>query len=316
MSDPASVQLRRLLAFLPQIADGQPHAIGDVAARAGVEVASIVDDLFALSARPEDPPGWIDTISVFIEAEKVSMVAAHFRRPMRLTMSELRALALGLAVLRAEAEPGQRVAIERLSERLRLLGSTPDAGEGADRAASIGTERQLVHVPRLRDAIGRRRRVTLLYHKGSGDRAEPRTVCPFTFVVEKGTWYLVALCDRRDDIRIFRMDRIREVRLLDDTFEPVTGVDLDALVEQGTAFVGDAVETLRVRYSPRVARWIAERERGGAWTDGWLEVGYPLADREWALRHVLQYGPDAVVISPADVRQALVTRLEGMTIPG
>jgi predicted DNA-binding transcriptional regulator YafY len=37
---------------------------------------------------------------------------------------------------------------------------------------------------------------------------------------------------------------------------------------------------------------------------------HPVADRDWAVRHVLQYGPEAEVLEPAAVRQALRERLE------
>jgi predicted DNA-binding transcriptional regulator YafY len=41
-------------------------------------------------------------------------------------------------------------------------------------------------------------------------------------------------------------------------------------------------------------------------------VEHPLADTDWAVRHVLQYGPDAEVLEPAAVREEIVRRLQGM----
>ena len=70
--------------------------------------------------------------------------------------------------------------------------------------------------------------------------------------------------------------------------------------------------TLKVRYSPRIARWIAEREGKPLAEDGSLTLEHPLADTDWAVRHVLQYGPDATVLEPAEVREAVVQRLEEM----
>ena len=59
-----------------------------------------------------------------------------------------------------------------------------------------------------------------------------------------------------------------------------------------------------MRYSPRIARWIAEREGKSLADDGSLTMEHPLADRDWAVRHVLQYGPDVTVLEPAEVREA------------
>jgi predicted DNA-binding transcriptional regulator YafY len=69
---------------------------------------------------------------------------------------------------------------------------------------------------------------------------------------------------------------------------------------------------MRLRYSPRIARWIAEREGKSLAEDGSLTLEHPLADRDWAVRHVLQYGPDVTVLEPAAVREAVVRRLEGI----
>ena len=67
-----------------------------------------------------------------------------------------------------------------------------------------------------------------------------------------------------------------------------------------------------MRYSPRIARWIAEREGKPLAEDGSLTLDHPLADTDWAVRHVLQYGPDATVVEPMEVREAVVRRLEAM----
>jgi len=312
--NPTAEQLRRLLAFLPQIADGQEHPIAEVAERVGVDRETIARDLLQLSERHGDPPGWIEKVAVYIEADRVSLEAAsHFQRPMKLTPSEARALELGLAVLYAESAPAQRAAIQGALDRLRKLAVTTEAHDTDQRAASMGTQRNLEHVPALREALRNRRRVAVNYHKGSGEKAERRTICPYSFVMEKGVWYLIAHCQRSEDLRIFRLDRIESIELLPESFERPDNVDVEQLLANRSAFVGSAPEKLKVRYSPRVARWIAEREQGTRNSDGTFEVEYPLADTEWAVRHVLQYGPEAEVISPDEVRASIVERLRAMT---
>ncbi len=64
---------------------------------------------------------------------------------------------------------------------------------------------------------------------------------------------------------------------------------------------------MSVRYSPRIARWIRER---AFWTeaaaedgeDGSLIVRHRVADPRWAVSHALQYGADAEILEPDDVR--------------
>jgi predicted DNA-binding transcriptional regulator YafY len=40
-------------------------------------------------------------------------------------------------------------------------------------------------------------------------------------------------------------------------------------------------------------------------------VEHPLADMDWAVRHVLQYGPDVDVLEPVEVREKVCERLAG-----
>jgi predicted DNA-binding transcriptional regulator YafY len=305
-------QLRRLLALLPGLADGNEHSIADVAARLDVDARTLLKDLHDFSDRAGDPPGWIDRVQLFIDAEQVSMgPASHFRRPMALTQEEWRALELGLALLRAERPPDERQPLERALEKVRDI-MTEAPPDDVIHAATLGGERHSSALAALRKAISERKRVTITYQKGASDEADRRTVCPYSLVTDHGVWYVVAHCDRSAGIRFFRLDRVLSLELLDQTFERSEEVDVDAMLASGRAFVGDPPERLRVRYSPRVARWIAEREKGTSLPDGSIEVEYPMADPSWAMRHVLQYGPEAVVISPAEVREEIVRRLEAL----
>jgi proteasome accessory factor C len=318
MSD-AAAQLKRLLALVPHLADGREHAVADVAARLNMDGDDVVRDLHALSERFGDPPGWIEKVQVFVRADHVAIeVASHFKRPMRITTREAMALGLGLSILRAEG--GDESAIERARQRLSALtsGTEPVAD---DRAASIGPARDAKHVAALRDALRNRRRVVIHYQKGSSARVEKRPVCPFSFAVERGTWYLVAHCDKSDAIRIFRLDRIHGIELTKESFDRPAELAVESLLKDRAAFVGQAAATMRVRYSARIAGWIKERAQGVEAADGSFVVEYPLADEEWAVRQVLQYGPEAEVLSPGSVRRELVKRLTSVlnlrrTLPG
>ena len=45
MKETAADQLRRILLVIPRVADGEPHSIADIAARAGVPFATLLRDL-------------------------------------------------------------------------------------------------------------------------------------------------------------------------------------------------------------------------------------------------------------------------------
>ena len=43
---------------------------------------------------------------------------------------------------------------------------------------------------------------------------------------------------------------------------------------------------------------------------GWFSITHPLADIQWGVRHVLQYGPEAEVLDPPEVRAAIAASLQ------
>lgn len=306
----ATDQLRRLLAILPELSDGGEHPIAELAARLNVSPATILGDLHAMSERWGDPAGWVEKVHLYVEAEHVSMEATrHFRRPMRLSADECRAIELGLVMLSREVPPDERSTIETPLRKVRELMTNQAAEAEETLVASAGAETNAAAIARLRASMRNRTKVRITYQKSAAEATDQRMVCPFSFAVEKGVWYLVAHCDRSEAVRIFRLDRIVDLGVTYETFGRGKDYRIEELLQDGRAFVGPAVETMRVRYSPKVARWVAEREHGAQLPDGSLEVEHPVADREWAARHVLQYGAEAVVIEPEDLRLDVLSRL-------
>lgn len=313
----AALQLRRLLHVIPRLADGESHPIAEVARLAGTDRDTVLADLHSLSARFDHPGGFVPGLAVIMDAEHVRLRADHFARPMRLTAPELCALELGLAMLRAERPPSEHRAIDGARARLRrALAKLPaDEIRGDGRWGDLGTHGDPEHLAVLRAGVRDRRRVHLVYRGADATAPSARTICPYRLVAARGAWYIVARCEDTGDgdaLRIFRLDRVEAATLTGDPFTVPEDFSLDGIMRQGSVFRASEPEALRVRYSPRVARWIAEREGRTADAEGSITVEHPLADERWAVRHVLQYGPDAEVLAPASVRRAVAERLRAI----
>jgi proteasome accessory factor C len=309
VTDTAAGQLRRVLQVIPELGDGEPHPIAEVATRAGVDRATLLEDLRTLTDRRDAPGGFVEGLQIYLEPDTVSVTPSHFLRPMRLTRPELCALELGLAMLRGSRPVEEHRAIDRARTRLRDAIAVAPAEGGEDlRAAVLAPAGDPEHLRRLRDALRTRHRVRLSYRKAGAEEASDRVLCPYGIVFTSGMWYVVANCGE-EELRIFRLDRVQDVEVLETRYQPPRDFSLDAVVREGKAFQAAGAETLKVRYSPAIARWIAEREGKALEADGSLVLEHPLADEDWAVRHVLQYGPDAEVLEPARVRLAIVKRL-------
>jgi proteasome accessory factor C len=316
----ASAQLRRILAIIPELADDRAHSMQEVADRLGMTREQLAKDLRSISERYDDPGGFIESVQIFVGPDDVSVHANHFLRPMRLTVAEVGALDLGLALLRAERAQDERAPIERARERLRTvlarLPDDPPALFDHRLVSDGGSEADRQTLSQVTRAMRNSRKVRITYRGSTDHESAARVVCPYASAFATGAWYLVAHCDRSQGIRVFRVDRIEAVEALDEPYEVPADFSMDDILKEGHVFQGEAPERVQIRYGPRVARWIAEREGRTLAADGSLTLEYPMADQAWVVRHVLQYGADAEVIGPAGARAAVRAALEGICTRG
>jgi predicted DNA-binding transcriptional regulator YafY len=123
----------------------------------------------------------------------------------------------------------------------------------------------------------------------------------------EGAWYTVAHCTLEEAIRIFRTDRILAADLADGAFTVPDDFDPERYIDRGRVFHAAEEREVRIRYSSRIARWIRERAEWRAepiedHEDGSVIVRHRVADPHWAVSHSLQYGADAEILEPDEIR--------------
>jgi proteasome accessory factor C len=314
MSETAAARLRRILLLIPHLADGGEHRVVDLARAVGTDRETLVRDLETLVMRDDDPGGFVPGVQIYFTGDRVSLTSTPFRRPMRLTASELGALELGLAMLRAERPPDERKAVNGALERLRaaMVHIPSDAIAAGQREAALPDPGDATTLAEVQRAMAARRTIAIRYRGGSRSVAADRIVRPYALVVASGTWYMLAHCESSAGIRSFRLDRVEHVEQTSEAYEIPATFSVDEHLSDRKVLRAGQPRWMRVRYSARVARWIAEREGVALDADGSLTIDHPLADLQWGVRHVLQYGPDAEVLEPAEVREELARRLAGL----
>ncbi|AEY91841.1 DeoR-family transcriptional regulator [Streptomyces hygroscopicus subsp. jinggangensis 5008] len=175
-----------------------------------------------------------------------------------------------------------------------------------------GGPRQAVDLDVLQDAVFSDRRLRLRY-RHSGER-EPRTytVDPYGLVAKAGVWYLVA--DRRGGPRLFRADRVRSARLLDEPVRRRPGVELAdvwELLRRQVEEREDGIEvTVRVRRElldmfqrMAAAQLTALPEDDGASEWVTARLAYPVLR---AVRQLLAFSDRVEVLDPPEARAELL----------
>jgi predicted DNA-binding transcriptional regulator YafY len=121
-------------------------------------------------------------------------------------------------IVRALPEP---VAAQAEAVR-RSTAPAPDFGAARPDPATTST---------LVQACSDRRRVRLDYRTEAGSEWVVE-VDPWALVVRHGRWYLLCYSHAADALRAYRIDRVRGVDLLDDTFMPPADLDPVAMLEE------------------------------------------------------------------------------------
>lgn len=316
----AAQQLHRLLLALPALADDKAHSLSEIAARVGASEDVVRRDLTTLVDRVGDEPaGFAEGVSLLLGSDSVQFQteSGHFRRPMALTRDELHALQLGLAMLEQESPPDERDVLARARERLRkAIATIPKESSG--RHASLAAESPVTQEIRrgLQRCIRERRVATITYRSATAEQDTSRRVRPMGVIWARGSWYLIAWCERSNGLRVFRFDRITVATCEEEHFEPIAGFALESVLRDGRVLVGAEGAPMQVRYSAGIARWIAEREGVAAAADGSVTVEMEAIQEDWAVRHVLRYGPDADVLGPEPVRAAIRDTLRAIALSG
>lgn len=160
----------------------------------------------------------------------VRLEAGALLPALRFTDDELLALVVGLKQAADGSDAGLERSASRALARLEtvLSSSTRERLQALQEAlapnvpVATAVPAPSEHIFALAEAARRQVRVEIGYR--SDDTITRRHVDPYG-LVRLGPWYMVGHCHLRNDLRTFRLDRVRSVRPTDETFVRPEGFD-------------------------------------------------------------------------------------------
>ena len=311
MAERAADVLARMLELMALASRPGGVGIDDAAGRLDLSRDRLLDDLRLVVVREYyHPPGWTEDIRIEIGGDTIEVSSdGRFDRPPGLNQREALALGLALRTAAHDRPVEERVEMLELATRLDDSLSSMSAGDlwprirmedGSDQEGLRGL---------LEGAIADFGKCRIRYLRSDELQPSDRTIDPYCLVFGSGKWFVIGYCDRRDGIRVFRLDRILEISITGETFEAPQDLDLDGFIDGGRVFSAAQTVPVTVRYSPRIEAWIREKGPVRDAGDGGVLVDFEVADPAWIVRHVLQYGPDAELVEPEDLRELVVESL-------
>lgn len=306
MTETATQRLSRLLTMVPWLVNRQGIDVTEAAEGLGVSPAQLESDLQLLflcgyGTMPDE------LIDAQWEGGQVFVSNADtIARPLRLGVDEAVTLIVGLRTLRDAAPPQTRDAVERALVKLEAAAGA--AGEAANRVA-VSVDAADTHLTLAEQAVREHRRLHVTYLVPGRDETTERDVDPMRVVGLDGRWYLEGWCHRAQDTRLFRIDRIVDLHLLDVDGTPPPQAqprDLDA----GTFLPGPDDQRITLELA-RSAHWVADYypvEAAQSQANGGLLVTLRTADTEWIVRLVLRLGGTARIVTPPELADAVRAR--------
>jgi len=202
-----------------------------------------------------------------------------------------------VGALVAQAEQGRQAEGEHIQ-----IDFTPWKNNAADR------ERYEL----LRQAVQDKKLIHFSYSGRQGEDTE-RRVEPMGLVLKGYAWYLHGYCLKREDYRVFKLSRIRELRVLADAFNrrtatltmlndrwspPQSGQTIDMVLKFSGAAKLSAMDHFDESKIERLQ-------------DGSLLVRAPFPDEHWLIGLMLHFKTDVLILEPARIAaQVRQTALE------
>ncbi|MBT8458536.1 MAG: YafY family transcriptional regulator [Boseongicola sp.] len=211
----------RLFELIQILRDGRLHRGTDMAKRLGISLRTLYRDMDTLIAS-----------GVPVEGERglgYMMTAPITLPPLNLSLTELEALHLGLAVVSKAADEELQSAAASLSAKVDAVlpedRAAPAQGWGFAVYPFAEAARGFVHMAPLRAAIRSRRKVDISYTSTDGAETK-RTLRPLQMEYWGRVWTLTSWCELRNNFRVFRVDRIQTLDVSFETFAEEPGKTL------------------------------------------------------------------------------------------
>jgi len=286
----SSERMHRLLQLIPWVAERGGATVAEITERFDYPADGLLDDLqqvvFMVGVPPYTPDALIE-VEVADGWVQINF-ADYFRRPLRLTPPQAVALlvaATGLLGLTGDSALGRG-----LAKIAGALGVNP--AEALEIRLGDANSKALLT---LREGCRSHRPAAIRYYSYDRDAVTERVIEPYRTFAHEGAWYVRSFCRLSGQERTFRIDRVSEVELLDESFDPPPG-PVPATVWDPPAdapWVELALEGS--------AQWILDYYPASQvhWEGRTCRVRLPVGGIAWLERLLLRLGPAALVTAGA-----------------
>jgi proteasome accessory factor C len=296
-------RINRILFILSYVSKNQGIDVQDLAERVGMRPKQLMKELdfMLLIGKPPFRPD--DYVDIYVEEQRVYIEYDQMlNRPLRFTRPEALALLISLQLLDPEVDPKTVQSLKQTIEKV-ISTSLDPTSRLEDRIVLEQPSRPISrHFALLRQAIEERHKAAIEYYSLTRDATSQRVIHPYFLMKNLGYWYLTGHCEKREDVRTFKFERILSVELHQEDFPIPQDLDINKYKKNFLTSMGP--NKIEIYFSPQVAPWIKERwgpsvTRKGK--DGGVVLTLASETLEYPSRLVLSFAPHAEAVSPPEL---------------
>lgn len=167
----------------------------------------------------------------------------------------------------------------------------------------------------LRQGILNKQAIKISYISGSGKETH-RKINPLKLIFKQSHWYLQAYCSTAEDFRTFKISRIKELLLLDETFEEtiVSPPQIDTSEINKKTF-DDGLTSVKLKFVPQIAHRVYDEfppNDIAIEDNGYLTVTTKLPIDFWIYHYLLSFEEDVEIIEPISLKEEVQNFLKKM----
>ena len=158
----------------------------------------------------------------------------------------------------------------------------------------------------IKTAILNKNQIEFVYYNSNGEKSQ-RTVEPLQVWFKDKSWYLIAYCKMKQDYRIFKIARIKEIKILEEHFKR------ELQQENKKEEYKFKTVTLELEISKKMTYRVYdefEDSEINKKTDGSFIINVEYPENEWVYGYILSFGEYVKVLSPERVRRTIKDKIE------
>lgn len=159
-------------------------------------------------------------------------------------------------------------------------------------------------------------KLKVCYKKYAGELSQ-RIIRPYGVVVKNSDWYVVAFCELKDEIRIFKCTRLENIEVLDDKFTIPKDFYLDGFWKNSKKqFVKQASSNEYSNSYPVTIKFYVEKGQilqgfninSSSKVDGYWIYNIDMLSFETACNVIFPFSDKIEVLEPLDLREYILTK--------